>query len=54
MTHAFETLLCDVSGEGVATLTLNRPASLNALSRQMADELTDALTRLATEPPVPP
>ncbi len=52
MTHACETLLCDVSGEGVATLTLNRPASLNALSRQMADELTDALTRLAGDPAV--
>lgn len=50
MTRGFGTLLCDMSGAGVATLTLNRPASLNALSRQMADELTDALTRLAAEP----
>jgi 2-(1,2-epoxy-1,2-dihydrophenyl)acetyl-CoA isomerase len=49
MTHGFETILCEVSAEGVATLTLNRPASLNAISRRMADEMTVALTRLAAE-----
>ncbi len=35
--------------DGIATLTLNRPASLNAISRQMADELTDILTRFAAD-----
>jgi len=52
MTHSFETLLCDVSDAGVATLTLNRPASLNAINRLMADEMTDALERLAADPSV--
>lgn len=47
----YETILCDVggAGEGIATLTLNRPKSLNAISRRMADELADALTRLAAD-----
>lgn len=47
----YETILCEVpaADEGVATLTLNRPASLNAISRRMADEMTDALTRLAAD-----
>lgn len=49
MMDDYETILCDVSDEGVATLTLNRPASLNAISRLMADEMTDALARLAAE-----
>jgi len=49
MTRSFETLLCDVSDAGVATLTLNRPASLNAINRLMADEMTDALERLAAD-----
>lgn len=49
MTADYETLLCDVADNGVATLTLNRPASLNAISRLMADEMTDALGRLAAE-----
>lgn len=44
----FETILCETKG-GIATLTLNRPKSLNAISRLMADELTEALTRLATD-----
>ena len=35
--------------DGIATLTLNRPKSLNAINRKMADELTDALTRLAAD-----
>jgi len=39
----FETLLL-ATNAGVATLTLNRPGSLNALSPTMADELWAALT----------
>ncbi|MBI2771320.1 MAG: enoyl-CoA hydratase/isomerase family protein [Burkholderiales bacterium] len=40
----FETLLYAVAG-GVATLTLNRPEALNALSPKMAGELLDALAQ---------
>ena len=36
--------------EGLATLTLNRPAALNALSRQLARALDDALRELAARP----
>lgn len=49
MMDDYETILCDATDDGVATLTLNRPASLNAISRLMADEMTDALARLAAE-----
>ena len=52
MSEGFETLLCQVSEQGVATLTLNRPASLNAINRAMADEMTTALGRLAADPGV--
>jgi len=33
-------VLREVSGDGVAVLTLNRPQVLNALSRQLLDELS--------------
>ena len=36
--------------EGLATLTLNRPAALNALSRRLARALVDALRELAARP----
>lgn len=49
--NRFETILCEVQ-DGIATLTLNRPKALNAISRQMADEMTDALTQLAADPAV--
>jgi len=52
-THAMKhpDLLESVS-DGIATLTLNRPDSLNALSDDMVDGLIDSLDRLGTDPAV--
>lgn len=36
--HEFETILFDVGADGVATITLNRPESLNAFDRRMVSE----------------
>lgn len=47
----FDTLRLEQDG-GVATLTLNRPESRNALNRQMAGELADALAALREDPEV--
>ena len=38
----FQTLLYDVDDEGVATVTLNRPDALNALSQRLVGELAAA------------
>jgi 2-(1,2-epoxy-1,2-dihydrophenyl)acetyl-CoA isomerase len=46
---AYETILCDVA-DGVATITLNRPDRLNALTHQMFDELQDALSKVEADP----
>src|SRR5436190_10270563 len=39
---AYETLLYDVAGNGVATVTLNQPDTRNALSNELLGELIDA------------
>lgn len=41
----YETILCEIA-DGVATLTLNRPAAKNALNPLMADELGAVLPEL--------
>ncbi len=46
---AYETLLLDVAADGVATLTLNRPEAMNAITQRMKDELGDALTALEAD-----
>ncbi|TAN34701.1 enoyl-CoA hydratase/isomerase family protein [bacterium] len=46
-----EEIICEVSG-GVATVTLNRPQVLNALSRSMKQELTQTFGRLGSDPAV--
>lgn len=46
-----ETLLLEVDGR-VATVTLNRPKALNALSLQVMEELTTLLSRLDRDPGV--
>lgn len=45
---SFETILFAIE-DGVATLTLNRPQLMNALSSQMRREITEALTALPPE-----
>lgn len=44
--------LLEVVKDGVATLTMNRPDRLNALSGSMLDGLLEALPRLADDPEV--
>ncbi len=44
-------VLCEIA-DGIATLTLNRPAKLNAINYAMADALMAALDRLETDPNV--
>ena len=41
---AYDTILYDVSGSGVATITFNQPDTRNALSAELLGELIDALT----------
>jgi enoyl-CoA hydratase len=42
----YETILVERRGDGVVTVTLNRPETLNALNRAMVDDLHEALGRL--------
>ena len=44
----YETLLCEVA-DGVATVTLNRPAALNAFSQPMQRELAALIPELAAD-----
>ncbi len=43
---SYENVLLDVGDDGVATITLNRPEKLNALSRGLRDDLEAALREL--------
>jgi len=45
-------VLREVGGDGVALLTLNRPQAMNALSRELLDELARAIDALAADPSV--
>ncbi|MFI5315929.1 MAG: enoyl-CoA hydratase [Myxococcota bacterium] len=45
-----ENVLVVERAEGIATLTLNRPQAMNALSRELRGALADAFEQLAREP----
>jgi len=47
----YETILLEAAG-GVATITLNRPASLNSINLQMVTDLHDAIGRVKDDPAV--
>jgi enoyl-CoA hydratase len=46
------TLLSEISDDGVAVVTLNRPRAMNALSRELLDELARTIDALAADPAV--
>lgn len=43
---------CELDGEGLATVTLNRPQALNALSRELLDRLATTVDELGADPRV--
>jgi len=45
---AYETIIVEIE-EGIATITLNRPAVLNALNNQVFNELAEAALSLSTD-----
>jgi enoyl-CoA hydratase len=45
-------ILFDVDDVGIALITVNRPAKLNALSSQVITELDDAFARLTNDPAI--
>ena len=45
---SYENILYEVTGH-VATITLNRPESMNAISYKARDELVDACGRVSAE-----
>ncbi|MDX1875312.1 enoyl-CoA hydratase [Mycolicibacterium sp. 120266] len=49
--HSIESLLVELS-DGVLSLTLNRPESLNSLSQAMLDGIADAVDQAAADPAV--
>ncbi len=49
---SYETILFETSDDHVATITLDRPESLNAFDRQMCEEVRDAWKRVKDDPEV--
>ena len=51
MSYAYDNLVCTVS-DHIATIELNRPDHMNALSTEMVHELIDVFTAIDTDPDV--
>jgi enoyl-CoA hydratase/carnithine racemase len=49
MSAEYSTIRYEVGGDGVATITLDRPEVLNAFDRQMCEEMRDAWRRVKTD-----
>lgn len=47
-----EPVLVDIQADGLALVTLNRPAQLNALTQEMSEQLEQAFADLGTDPAV--
>jgi enoyl-CoA hydratase/carnithine racemase len=45
-------ILCDVDGQGVATITFNRPEQLNAMNEPLSRQLVETLDELDRDPAV--
>ncbi len=52
MSAPYQTIRYQVSGDRVATITLDRPEALNAFDRQMCEEISDAWHRIKGDPAV--
>jgi enoyl-CoA hydratase/carnithine racemase len=52
MRAAYETIRFETSPDHVATITLDRPATLNAFNKQMCEEIRDAWRRVKDDPAV--
>lgn len=49
---AFDQILMDIDGDGIALLTINRPSKLNALNQTVLRELGEAFTEVETSPEI--
>lgn len=46
---SYNTLVFDTDEQGIATITINRPKKLNALNKEVLNELSDAFQQVAVE-----
>ncbi len=49
---AYNLIIFEASGDGIASVTINRPDKLNALNGELIGELDDAFGRVAAEPEI--
>ena len=46
----YETIISERGGDGIRTITLNRPASLNTMNRRLIDEVAIAVDEANADP----